>query len=169
MMSMLRKFIFLFVLFTFVNSVRAVDVPVRIYGTIIIPPCEINSGEPVNVDFGNVQEERINSRTYDKKIIVPVRCPYHQGDVSLTITAASIIENADVVATDIEGLGILLYEEGNNKPLSLNNAATISTGLRGKGEEYSNFTFIASLYKYGKNKLKKGVFRATVMIDIYYI
>ncbi|HCN6134341.1 TPA: fimbrial protein, partial [Escherichia coli] len=161
MMSMLRKFIFLFVLFTFVNSVRAVDVPVRIYGTIIIPPCEINSGEPVNVDFGNVQEEKINSRTYDKKIIVPVRCPYHQGDVSLTITAASIIENADVVATDIEGLGILLYEEGNNKPLSLNNAATISTGLRGKGEEYSNFTFIASLYKYGKNKLKKGVFRAT--------
>ncbi|EJF0049143.1 TPA: fimbrial protein, partial [Escherichia coli] len=160
MMSMLRKFIFLFVLFTFVNSVRAVDVPVRIYGTIIIPPCEINSGEPVNVDFGNVQEEKINSRTYDKKIIVPVRCPYHQGDVSLTITAASIIENADVVATDIEGLGILLYEEGNNKPLSLNNAATISTGLRGKGEEYSNFTFIASLYKYGKNKLKKGVFRA---------
>ncbi|MBB7412097.1 fimbrial protein, partial [Escherichia coli] len=160
---MLRKFIFLFVLFTFVNSVRAVDVPVRIYGTIIIPPCEINSGEPVNVDFGNVQEEKINSRTYDKKIIVPVRCPYHQGDVSLTITAASIIENADVVATDIEGLGILLYEEGNNKPLSLNNAATISTGLRGKGEEYSNFTFIASLYKYGKNKLKKGVFRATVM------
>ncbi|EFM6128962.1 fimbrial protein, partial [Escherichia coli] len=150
---MLRKFIFLFVLFTFVNSVRAVDVPVRIYGTIIIPPCEINSGEPVNVDFGNVQEEKINSRTYDKKIIVPVRCPYHQGDVSLTITAASIIENADVVATDIEGLGILLYEEGNNKPLSLNNAATISTGLRGKGEEYSNFTFIASLYKYGKNKL----------------
>ncbi|EKD4648562.1 fimbrial protein, partial [Escherichia coli] len=146
---MLRKFIFLFVLFTFVNSVRAVDVPVRIYGTIIIPPCEINSGEPVNVDFGNVQEEKINSRTYDKKIIVPVRCPYHQGDVSLTITAASIIENADVVATDIEGLGILLYEEGNNKPLSLNNAATISTGLRGKGEEYSNFTFIASLYKYG--------------------
>ncbi|EHL4974795.1 fimbrial protein, partial [Escherichia coli] len=142
---MLRKFIFLFVLFTFVNSVRAVDVPVRIYGTIIIPPCEINSGEPVNVDFGNVQEEKINSRTYDKKIIVPVRCPYHQGDVSLTITAASIIENADVVATDIEGLGILLYEEGNNKPLSLNNAATISTGLRGKGEEYSNFTFIASL------------------------
>ncbi|EFI6336624.1 fimbrial protein, partial [Escherichia coli] len=142
MMSMLRKFIFLFVLFTFVNSVRAVDVPVRIYGTIIIPPCEINSGEPVNVDFGNVQEEKINSRTYDKKIIVPVRCPYHQGDVSLTITAASIIENADVVATDIEGLGILLYEEGNNKPLSLNNAATISTGLRGKGEEYSNFTFI---------------------------
>ncbi|HGU1650745.1 TPA: fimbrial protein, partial [Escherichia coli] len=140
---MLRKFIFLFVLFTFVNSVRAVDVPVRIYGTIIIPPCEINSGEPVNVDFGNVQEEKINSRTYDKKIIVPVRCPYHQGDVSLTITAASIIENADVVATDIEGLGILLYEEGNNKPLSLNNAATISTGLRGKGEEYSNFTFIA--------------------------
>ncbi|HCN6076198.1 TPA: fimbrial protein, partial [Escherichia coli] len=137
---MLRKFIFLFVLFTFVNSVRAVDVPVRIYGTIIIPPCEINSGEPVNVDFGNVQEEKINSRTYDKKIIVPVRCPYHQGDVSLTITAASIIENADVVATDIEGLGILLYEEGNNKPLSLNNAATISTGLRGKGEEYSNFT-----------------------------
>ncbi|MCK2297128.1 fimbrial protein [Escherichia coli] len=169
MMSMLRKFIFLFVLFTFVNSVRAVDVPVRIYGTIIIPPCEINSGEPVNVDFGNVQEEKINSRTYDKKIIVPVRCPYHQGDVSLTITAASIIENADVVATDIEGLGILLYEEGNNKPLSLNNAATISTGLRGKGEEYSNFTFIASLYKYGKNKLKKGVFRAIVMIDIYYI
>ncbi|MCN5866205.1 fimbrial protein [Escherichia coli] len=169
MMSMLRKFIFLFVLFTFVNSVRAVDVPVRIYGTIIIPPCEINSGEPVNVDFGNVQEEKINSRTYDKKIIVPVRCPYHQGDVSLTITAASIIENAGVVATDIEGLGILLYEEGNNKPLSLNNAATISTGLRGKGEEYSNFTFIASLYKYGKNKLKKGVFRATVMIDIYYI
>lgn len=168
-MSMLRKFIFLFVLFTFVNSVRAIDVPVRIYGTIIIPPCEINSGEPVNVDFGNVQEEKINSRTYDKKIIVPVRCPYHQGDVSLTITAASIIENADVVATDIEGLGILLYEEGNNKPLSLNNAATISTGLRGKGEEYSNFTFIASLYKYGKNKLKKGVFRATVMIDIYYI
>ncbi|HCQ3677697.1 fimbrial protein [Escherichia coli] len=166
---MLRKFIFLFVLFTFVNSVRAVDVPVRIYGTIIIPPCEINSGEPVNVDFGNVQEEKINSRTYDKKIIVPVRCPYHQGDVSFTITAASIIENADVVATDIEGLGILLYEEGNNKPLSLNNAATISTGLRGKGEEYSNFTFIASLYKYGKNKLKKGVFRATVMIDIYYI
>lgn len=78
MMSMLRKFIFLFVLFTFVNSVRAVDVPVRIYGTIIIPPCEINS-EPVNVDFGNVQEEKINSRTYDKKIIVPVRCPYHQG------------------------------------------------------------------------------------------
>ncbi|EFA7708755.1 fimbrial protein, partial [Escherichia coli] len=148
---MLRKFIFLFVLFTFVNSVRAVDVPVRIYGTIIIPPCEINSGEPVNVDFGNVQEEKINSRTYDKKIIVPVRCPYHQGDVSLTITAASIIENADVVATDIEGLGILLYEEGNNKPLSLNNAATISTGLRGKGEEYSDFTFIASLYKYGKN------------------
>lgn len=169
MMSMLRKFIFLFVLFTFVNSVRAIDVPVRIYGTIIIPPCEINSGEPVNVDFGNVQEEKINSRTYDKKIIVPVRCPYHQGDVSLTITAASIIENADVVATDIEGLGILLYEEGNNKPLSLNNAATISTGLRGKGEEYSNFTFIASLYKYGKNKLKKGVFRATVMLDIYYI
>lgn len=169
MTSMLRKFIFLFVLFTFVNSVRAVDVPVRIYGTIIIPPCEINSGEPVNVDFGNVQEEKINSRTYDKKIIVPVRCPYHQGDVSLTITAASIIENADVVATDIEGLGILLYEEGNNKPLSLNNAATISTGLRGKGEEYSDFTFIASLYKYGKNKLKKGVFRATVMIDIYYI
>ncbi len=169
MMSMLRKFIFLFVLFTFVNSVRAIDVPVRIYGTIIIPPCEINSGEPVNVDFGNVQEEKINSRTYDKKIIVPVRCPYHQGDVSLTITAASIIENADVVATDIEVLGILLYEEGNNKPFSLNNAATISTGLRGKGEEYSNFTFIASLYKYGKNKLKKGVFRATVMIDIYYI
>ncbi|WP_340505420.1 fimbrial protein [Escherichia coli] len=166
---MLRNFIFFVFLFAFANSVRAVDVPIRIYGAIIIPPCEINSEEPVNVDFGNIQEEKINSHTYDKKIIVPVWCPYHQGDASLTITATSIIESADIVATDIEGLGILLYEEGNNKPLLLNNSATISTGLRGKGKEYSDFTFIASLYKYGKNKLKKGVFRATIMIDIHYI
>lgn len=51
----MRITVFLLTFLSFLSDLWAVDIPINITGTIIIPPCQINNSNPVDVDFGNIR------------------------------------------------------------------------------------------------------------------
>ena len=58
---------------------QAADVPIKITGTIQIPPCEVNEGKVIVVDFKDVSVTDEANKNNLRKVVVPFRCNYSQG------------------------------------------------------------------------------------------
>ncbi|EGM1627945.1 fimbrial protein [Salmonella enterica] len=147
----------------------SVDIPIKITGTIIIPPCEINNGKSIDVDFGNVMINNIESGRYNKKITFPVKCSYHQGDAHISIFGNNIESNNQIIATNIDGLGIILHQGSKGEILTVNSEAVISSGLKNKHSELSEIQLTAELYKDPGVNIETGVFNTSITIRIRYI
>lgn len=102
----------------FLSDLWAVDIPINITGTIIIPPCQINNSNPVDVDFGNIRVSELDTKEHIKVVSFPVYCPYHQGEAYVKMTGQSMTGKDNVLATNIDGLGIELYQGGLETILS---------------------------------------------------
>ncbi|EFN8479515.1 type 1 fimbrial protein, partial [Escherichia coli] len=57
-----------FIITLLLSKAWAVDIPINITGSIIIPPCEINNGDAINVDFGNIRATELEKREYKKTV-----------------------------------------------------------------------------------------------------
>lgn len=71
--------IFYIYIMVFINQGRAQDINVHISGNVIIPPCVINSGNDINIDFGTVKEDYSNASPYISRIILNLDCGYYTG------------------------------------------------------------------------------------------
>ncbi|CAI1137703.1 fimbrial protein [Serratia marcescens] len=111
LLSVLAVFPPIVTAFTTVNVRVAVVVP---------PPCVINDGNPILVDFEEVMTTRIDGNNYRKKVNYTLSCT---GVTSLLVKLRLVGNGAGfdstLLGTSVDGLGIELLQ-GNNIKLPLN-------------------------------------------------
>lgn len=156
----------------------AVDVPIKITGTIQIPPCQVNDGKTIVVDFGDVSVTDVANERNRRKVTVPVKCSYAQGIAYVKVTGTQLGSNTNVLKTDVDNFGIALYQgDGTAVKLVLGDGTAhngqgpigypIQTGLSGK--ESGTFTFTAIPFKEGNKELAAGAFQASANMSISYL
>ncbi|MBH1930738.1 fimbrial protein [Serratia rubidaea] len=99
---------------------------VSITATVVAPPpCEINDGRTIDVDFGQVGVKRIDGSRYMQRLSYSVHCefldPARQLKMKIVGTGAAF--DANVLHTSVNGLGIKLLADG--KAFNLNSALNI--------------------------------------------
>ncbi|HFG3511669.1 TPA: fimbrial protein [Escherichia coli] len=162
-------------LFTSIQ-VLAVDVPIKIVGTIQIPPCQVNNGEMIEVNLGDISVTDVENKRNQRKISVPVTCRYAQGTAYIKITGTPLGKNTNVLVTNVDNFGIALYQgDGTITKLVLGDGKyngqnsigyPIETGLTGK--ESGTFTFTAAPYKEENKDLTAVAFTASANMNISY-
>ncbi|MCW2257495.1 type 1 fimbria pilin [Providencia alcalifaciens] len=100
-------------------STRAIPgiVYVNISGTVIAPPpCVINDGNLIDVNFGEVMSTRIDGTAYKKEVQYTVECyKMPTNTMKMSIQGSKANFDTQFLSTNIEGLGIaILY---NNRKL----------------------------------------------------
>lgn len=166
---------FLLTLLCFLSDLWAVDIPINITGTIIIPPCQINNNNPVDVDFGNIRINELDTKEHIKVVSFPIYCPYHQGRVYVKMTGKSMTGKDNVLETNIRGLGIALYQgERTGKHLILGDGTSgygyeVINGFSEKNVRLSIFSFTAKIYKEESAPISPGEFNTSAIIDIAYL
>ncbi|HDY1778226.1 TPA: fimbrial protein [Escherichia coli] len=171
----MRITVFLLMFLCFLSDLCAVDIPVNITGTIIIPPCQINNNNPVDVDFGNIRVSELDAKEHIKVVSFPVYCPYHQGKAYVKMTGKGMAGKDNVLETNIGGLGIELYQgEGTGKHLILGGGASgygyeVINSFSERNVRESMFTFTAKIYKEGSATINPGEFNASAIMDIAYL
>lgn len=158
------------------GRVALADVTINIIGEIVMPPCVVNNGAPIEVNFGNISITDVSNAMYQKVLSVPVTCTYYQGAAYVKVTGNMLGGAADsnVLATNISNFGIALYQGSDTvTPLTLGNGDTglgyaITNGLTGGGTASENFTFTAKPYKQGSDVLDTGAFTASANMSISY-
>ncbi|WP_414667650.1 fimbrial protein [Escherichia coli] len=158
-------------------QVLAVDVPIKITGTIQIPPCQVNDGKTIVVDFKDVSVTDVANARNRRKVDVPFRCSYSQGTAYVKVTGTQLGSNTNVLKTDVDNFGIALYQgDGTTVKLVLGNGKhngkdsigyPIQAGLSGK--ESGTFTFTAIPFKEGNKELAAGAFTASANMSISYL
>ncbi|EFO1265987.1 fimbrial protein [Escherichia albertii] len=178
MMLKRSRFIGLMAACLFMTSaqVLAVDIPVKITGTIQIPPCQVNDGKTIVVEFGDVSVTDVANERNLRKVTVPVKCSYAQGTAYVKVTGTQLGGNTNVLKTDIDNFGIALYQgDGTATKLILGDGKhngqdsigyPIQTGL--SGIESGTFTFTAIPFSDGNKELAAGAFQASANMSISY-
>ncbi|EOP4507054.1 fimbrial protein [Escherichia coli] len=154
----------------------AVDIPIKITGTIQIPPCQVNDGKTIVVEFGDVSVTDVANERNRRKVTVPVKCSYAQGTAYVKVTGTQLGSNTNVLKTDVDNFGIALYQgDGTTVKLVLGDGKhngqdsigyPIQAGLSGK--ESGTFTFTAIPFKEGDKDLAAGAFLASANMSISY-
>ncbi|EAV4565506.1 fimbrial protein [Salmonella enterica] len=161
----------------------AVDVPIKITGTIYIPPCRINNDIELNVHFENIALQKVDGQNYAQPVPVKVDCEYFQGSPYIYLSGgtghlAGAPDNVlKTTGANPSALGIALYQGSSvdsQNPLKLGFSEPgkpgqiIRKGLSIVNAQNSSFTFTAVPYKHGSADLKAGRFDASVTMSISY-
>lgn len=159
-------------------SVKAVDVNIKITGTIYIPPCKINNDTDFNVPFNKISLQKVNGRNYAQPITVDVYCEFPYGKPYIRLSGGSgPLPGAPDNVLKTTGanpltLGIALYQGSSVDflhPLRLGDGSQeITKGLSAVHAQNSQFTFTAVPYKHGEAELNAGTFEASVTMSINY-
>lgn len=162
------------------TSASADDVIVNITGEIVTPPCTINNGGTIDVDFGDISVTDVANARNEKTLDVPVTCVYYQGTPYVKITGTQLSGAAsNILATNISNFGIALYQ-GNSigVPMVLGNGTSngnggyigtpLTSGLSGGNSASSTFTFTAIPYQLGAALPAAGAFSASASMSISY-
>lgn len=158
--------------------VYAIDIPIKITGTIHIPPCVVNKGNKLDVDFGDISVTDVSNIRNHKKIDVPIECSYYQGDAYVKIIGNQLGSEQHILKTNIKNLGIALYQGnstltklvlgGGKNTGNINLGYQITEGLAQKNTQNSLFSFTAVPFKQGVGDLPTGNFNATMSLSISY-
>ena len=161
---------------------RAVDVNIKITGEIYIPPCEINGGTDISVDFGKMSLHDVDGQKNAQTKTVTVSCDYYQGTPYIRVDGAVLSGAGDNVLQTTGAnslmLGIALYQGDDvNTSYPLRTGAgergqygyQITRGLTGQNRVSGAFTFTAVPVKHGSKALTAGTFSAAATMSISYL
>ncbi|EOV8484582.1 fimbrial protein [Klebsiella aerogenes] len=129
--SSIQKIIFLvFALCSISLSALAVDnaADVSFHGTLIEPPpCNINEGEQIDVDFGNrIGISKVDGNHYKVKVNYQISCENSSGGnwgMTLSLNGTSVEFDDEALLTSKVDLGIRIYQ--NDKPFTPNSTLNI--------------------------------------------
>jgi type 1 fimbria pilin len=138
---------------------------VSVKGNVILPPCTLNAGNPINVDFGDdVMTTKIDGKSYK---VMPVnyqlQCDGDMGESSLLQISIKGIKASfgdGLLVTDKNGLGVQFLNGSN--PLLLN------TGLVKFDYNGQLPNINAVLAKDPSATLTGGAFTATAVMYVDY-
>ncbi|EES0215790.1 TPA: fimbrial protein [Escherichia coli] len=166
---MIRLSLFISLLLTSVAVLA--DVQINIRGNVYIPPCTINNGQNIVVDFGNVNPEHVDNSRGEVTKTISISCKYKSGSPWIKVTGNAMAGQTNVLSTNITSFGIALYQgKGTATRLILGdgsgNGYRLTTGLDAAN---STFTFTSVPFRSGGSTLNGGEFHATANISIIYI
>ncbi|EQC01643.1 fimbrial protein [Photorhabdus temperata subsp. temperata] len=94
--------------------------PVNIYGVVIAPPpCVINNGNTIDVDFGEVMITRIDGVNYMKPVKYTVKCEKMPANaMKMMISGNTASFDRAVLQTNHTGLGIAVIHNGQKLPVN---------------------------------------------------
>lgn len=161
-----------------------VETTIHITGVSVAPPCEVNGGGSIEVNFGNVPVSTMVDNgpdtTYQQVMTVPVKCSYYTGSPYVRFSGTQLSgAPTNVLVGGLTNVGVALYQgSGTGTPLELGNGVSdsssgfighqIMTGLDTVNTEKGNFTFTAALYKRGADVLQTGGVSASGTMSISY-
>lgn len=166
-----------------IQPARAVDVNIKITGTILIPPCKINGNDAeIQVSFGKMSLYNVDGQKNAQTKTVTVNCDYYQGTPYVLIDGPVLQGAGDNVlkttGANPSALGIALYQGSDVNtahPLRTGTGEQgkygykITRGLTGRNQASGTFTFTAVPVKYGSGALTAGMFSATATMKINYL
>ncbi|EBC5055201.1 fimbrial protein [Salmonella enterica] len=159
----------------------ALDIDIKIKGEIHIPPCIINNGNPIEIDFGDISPHKISftgSDEFQKITKVSLKCDFNDGIPHLSVKGNKAL-NADVLSTtgiNANKLGIAMYlgDSISNAGIVINSldnsgyGQEISTGILQTNVKDTSFIFTSVPVKIGRSNLDAGPFTATATFSIHY-
>ncbi len=161
--------------------VMAVDVPIKITGTVRIPPCTITTTD-LHVPFKKVALQEVDGLAYSVTKTINFNCEYFDGTPYISVTGEQLGGSGNnVLATkgsNPSALGIALYQGRGvdpSHPLKIGPGEQnkfgfpITKGLSGKNASSGSFTFTAVPYKRKGYALIPGGFSAVATMNIYYL
>ncbi|WP_175610752.1 fimbrial protein [Escherichia coli] len=169
-----KKLYFFTGVFLLLISVDSFGVNINIKGEVKIPPCFINNGQNILVDFNRVDIRSLNESAISKKIEIPIQCSYYQGEPYILINGTVMDSQVNTLKTtgvNTEHLGVRLYQGGQvneTNLLNLNKAIRIQSGITNKNNSQGLLTLTAALWVDGKEALTPGQFSSTATIGLYY-
>lgn len=129
--------------------------------TVVEPPrCVINENRPIEVDFGQVQINRIDGVNYRVPVVYSLDCGDSQDQkMVMSFTGGTVDFDSAALRTSVDGLGIRLY--GDDQVLEVNN---------GTHEfDYPNTpTLFAVPVKQDDAELSGGEFTAAATLKVDY-
>lgn len=163
-----------------IQSAQAMDVDIKITGSVFIPPCKINDTD-IQFSFGRLSLYEIDGHQNAVTKTISVSCEYYQGTPYLHFDGERVFDSVGNIlkttGVNASTLGIALYQGhdvNSSYPLIIGagkqgkNGYKITRGLTGKNSARGQFTFTAVPYKYGRDILEAGDFSATAVMSISY-
>lgn len=156
------KKITLIILLSGCFAVQAAD-NLKFHGTLISPPnCSINSGNTIEIPFGDVLINKIDGTRYMKDVPYEITCDSAVRDPSmamtLTLTGTPVGFNNAALSTNVAGLGIEIQQD--EQPFTLGTTIPVN--------EQSKPVLKAVPVKQSGAALKEGDFDATATLQVDY-
>lgn len=151
------------------------DMDINYSGELFVPPCTVNSGNPVSVDFGEIIRENLaNADTpyLAQDFPVALTCSdYISGLPQLTLTASAVHDApSGTIQTSkySEGLIIYLRQQGGVAPIPIGTPTDVSASMAGEGNA-KTLTLNAAVGRYlAQEALMAGPFTATANLLVVY-
>lgn len=140
------------------------DVQINITGEIYSPPCTINNGENIIIDFKNINIETVDNTSGGVTKTINIKCSYTNGFPRINVIGNKLEGQNNVLATNITNFGIALFQGTGPSPIRLGEGNNrLMTGIGS-----STFTFTSVPFKNGSGTLSPGAFKATARMNIFY-
>ncbi|EFI5594819.1 fimbrial protein [Escherichia coli] len=158
----------------------AVDVPIKITGTVIIPDCQVI---PAEIDWGDIQIQTLEDTDmayYVRQLPVDINCPPGLDNMKLTMTLNATRApggSSNYIATSKSGEGLAIavrqgeyWTENNTVTLNTKeNIAPAAVTNLGGGRKRLNLGFsLVRLPGIGLEKLTPGRFDASANLVVRY-
>ncbi|HEC7758697.1 TPA: fimbrial protein [Salmonella enterica subsp. enterica serovar Muenchen] len=155
----------------------ALNIPITVKATIVIPPCTLNGGQALDINFDDVQIRDVNQnrrperRTVTKQIAII--CPAgvsNTNGLKVTMRGRRATAGNYVLATTGtgKGAGIALYRGDTTTTLPLNQAVPLSGLGSVSGDMTNGYTglmaFTAVVTKASTADVTEGEFEATATL-----
>lgn len=153
------------------------SLPITVTATIVIPPCTLNGGNPLDVDFGEIQVRDVNNNLHPEKRTIVKRvgiiCPAavtSTNDLKVTMNGSQASAGNNILlATGGHGAGIALYQrETSGTALPLNQSVALSGLGSVSGDTTNGFSgqlsFTSMVVKAGTANVTEGEFAATATL-----
>ncbi len=175
----MRKNLLFYITLSLFYSIKgyALDYSINISGNVLTSPCIINDGNPINIDFNDIPTSSVGTDKIKKEIKLAVSCGYYGALPYVKLTGNKLEGIDNVIATNIKGFGIALYQgAGTTTKLLIGEGKVtgqggigyrITDGISG-GPGSLTFTFTAIPFSSIPDMLEAGSFSATANLSIIY-
>lgn len=134
------------------------------HGTLIEhPPCTINDGQPIEIDFGEVGVNKIDGQNYAQTFTIKYDCEGTSTDKALRYLGAATTFDTAAVQSNIADFGIQLQhqKDGAITPFVVGSTLPIPSYLGAS-------TFVATPVKKAGAELSEGAFTSAATLQLEY-
>lgn len=181
MQTLLNGILASFLCTTSAHAVDTQSIPITIKATVVIPPCTLNGGQLLTVDFKEVQTRHVNRNMSEAKrsvtTTVPIVCPAavsNTNELKVMMRGATANAGTYILNTNgSTGAGIALYQGDNTRsPLTLNKTLPLSAlgSVTGNTDEgYQGSLSFTSMIVQGRTgvDVNEGTFSAAATLLVY--